>query len=245
MGTKYILSLLLALSLSGGVMPAFGAISCGNVTPFNAASPTDPETIAYTTPAGSDQVLFVFVGNRRTISPNINVPTHAGGAMTVLDAEAFNSPAATKLFYKVNPTSGTNNVVVDFVGTPLADAIVIFTCSGVDTASPIRASNTATGTSTAVSVTVLGVQAGDVVLDFFVADNTLSAPTIGANQTNLNNGSDGTELAWGSSQQDGVDGGVMSWTNAISEQWSISAVAIKPLVAPAAASTQFRRRLMP
>lgn len=218
--------------------PAHAAIVCSNVTAFNDATPTDPETIAYLTPAGSDQITLVFTGNRRVISPNINTPTHAGTAMTPISAEAFLSPVATKQFYRVSPPSGTNNVVQDFVGVPLADAIVIITCSGVDTSSPIRAFNTATGTGTAVSVTVAGVQSGDVVLDFFVADSTASAPTVGANQTILNRGSDGVELAWGASQQAGSDGGVMSWTNAISEQWSISSVALKPLVV----STSHSRR---
>lgn len=221
---RFILALCLMLP-----SPVHAAISCTNVTAANSATPTNPKTVSYLTPAGSDQVLLVFTGNRRVISPNINTPTHAGTATTPIDAEAFLSPVATKLFYRVGPAGGTNNVVQGYVGTPLADAMVIFTCSGVDTSSPIRASNTATGTGTTASVTVAGVQSGDVVLSFMVADVVTSTPTIGANQTSLNRGSDGAELAWAASQQAGSDGGVMSETIAISEQWSISAVAIKPL----------------
>ncbi len=210
--------------------PAHAAISCTNVTAANSATPTNPKTVSYLTPAGSDQVLLAFDGNRRIFSPNINTPTNNGVPMTPIDAEKFLSPVATKLFYQVNPPSGTHNVVQGYVGTPLADAMVIFTCSGVDTSSPIRASNTATGTGTTVSVTVAGVQSGDVVLDFFVADSITTTPTVGANQTVLNRGTDTAELAWGASQQAGSDGGAMTWTIGSSQEWSSSAVAIKPAV---------------
>lgn len=220
----YVLILLFLLIPSLG----HGAISCGDVTPFNNTTPADPETISYVTPTGSNQVLFAGVVSRRTVS-NITGATHAGNTMTAVEAESFLNPIATRLFYIVNPTSGTNNVVVDFVGAALADSIVIWTCSGVDTASPIRAFASATGTGTAVTVTVSGVQTGDVVLDIFGTDVATTNPTIGANQTNLNTGNDGAELGWGASQQPGSDGGVMSWTTSLSQEWSISAVAIKPL----------------
>ena len=214
------------------VLQMFGTVahaaSCGDVTAFNDATPTDPETIAYTTPSGSNQVLFVFVGNRRTISPNINVPTHAGTTMTAVASEAWVSPIATRLFYLASPAGGTNNVVVDFVGAPLAGTVVIFTCSGVDTSSPIRASNSATGTGTAVTVTVAGVLTGDVVLDLMATDIATTNPTIGASQTNLNTGNDGGEMGWGASQQAGADGGAMSWTTSLSQEWAIAAVAIVP-----------------
>jgi|CXWL01.1.fsa_nt_gi hypothetical protein len=215
-----LLGLLLVPSLS------YAAISCGDVTAFNDATPTDPETIPYTTPAGSNQVLFAGITIRHS-TVTIDTPTHAGNNMTAVTTDAFTNPIRTKLWYIANPTAGTNNVVVNYSAAPLADAVVIWTCSGVDTTNPIRDFITATGIGTAVTGTVATVVTGDVVVDIFGTDIATTNPTIGANQTNLNTGNDGAELGWGASQQAGADGGVMSWTTTLSEQWSISAVAIK------------------
>lgn len=219
--------------------PAWAAISCGDAIEFNDLTPTDPETIAYTTPAGSNQVLFVGVSMRHT-SFTIDGATQAGNAMTAVAAQSFLSPVATRLFYIVAPTSGTNNVVVDYSSIPLADAIVIWTCSGVDQTTPIRAFQSATGTGTAASVTVAGVQSGDVVVDIVGADVQTTDPTVGANQTAFHLGNDGSEFGWGASQQAGADGGVMSWTMGASQEWSTQAAALIP-----AAGATARRRVAP
>jgi len=220
-----ILILLVGLLLPGS---GWAAISCGTVTPFNDATPTNPETIAYTTPAGTNQVLFVGVASRGTVITIVGA-SHAGNAMTPIDTASFLSPIGVRMFYLVNPASGINNVSVGFSATPLSDAVVIWTCSGVDTSSPLRAIASATGTGTAVSVTVSGVQSGDVVLDMFGSDVQTTDPTVGANQTVLNRGNDGGELGWGASQQPGANGGVMSWTTALSQEWASQSVAIKAL----------------
>ena len=213
--------LLLVPSLS------YAAISCGDVTAFNDATPTDPETIAYTTPAGSNQVLFVGV-TLRSSTVTIDTPTHAGNSMTAVTTAAYTNPIRTQLWYIANPTAGTNNVVVNYSAAPLADAVVIWTCSGVDTANPIRDFITATGIGTAVTGTVASVLPGDVVVDIFGTDVATTNPTIGANQTNLNTGNDGVELGWGASQQAGSDGGVMSWTTTLSQDWALMAASIRP-----------------
>jgi hypothetical protein len=216
----------------------WAAVVCSNVTAANSATPTDPLTIAYTTPAGSNQVLFVLSGIRHT-TVTINSATHANNAMTPVAAASTLSPVAVRGFYIVNPTAGTNNVVVDYSATPLADAAIVVTCSGVNTASPIHDPTSASNTGTAVSNTVPNVVSGDVVLDFFVQDLLTTTPTEGANQTVLNKGNDTSELGWGGSQQAGSDGGVMSWTTALSEQWASQAFAV------VAASAATRRMIAP
>ena len=216
-----LIGLLVAPSLS------YAAISCGNVTAFNDATPTDPETIAYTTPAGSNQVLFVGITIRHSTT-TIDTPTHAGNNMTAVTTAAFTNPIRTQLWYIANPTAGTNNVIANFGTAPLADAVVIWTCSGVDTANPIRDFIAATGIGTAVTGTVASVLPGDVVVDIFGTDVATTNPTIGANQTNLNTGNDGAELGWGASQQAGSDGGVMSWTTTLSQDWALMAASIRP-----------------
>lgn len=224
---------------------AWAVLVCSDVTAANTATPaSSSKTTAYTTPAGSNQVLFVLSGIRHT-TVTINSATHAGNAMTAIAASSALSPVAVRGFYIVNPTAGTNNVVVNYSSTPLADAVVILTCSGADTSSPIHDPTNASNTGTAVSNTVPSVVSGEVLLDFFVQDLLTTAPTIGANQTELNKGTDGVELGWGASQQAGADGGVMSWTTALSEQWASQAVAVKPSPAGGVTTMQFRRRLMP
>lgn len=211
------------------VVPSFSyaAISCGDVTAFNDGTPTDPETIAYITPAGSNQVLFMGVTIRHSTA-SIDLPTHAGNNMTSVTTSAFNDPIRSQLWYIPNPAAGTNNVIAHFGIAPLADAIVIWTCSGVDTANPIRSFVTATGFGTAVTATVPTVLSGDVVVDIFGSDLATTNPTIGANQTSLNHGNDGAELGWGASQQAGADGGVMSWTAGVSQEWAIMAASLRP-----------------
>lgn len=219
---QFLLILALLIGLPQG---AWAVLACSDVTPFNDLTPTDPETIAYTTPAGSNQVLFVGVGSRG--SATIDSATHAGNAMTAVTAEAFINPIHARIFYIVSPTSGTNNVVVQFSATALADSVVIWTCSGVDTTDPIRAFATATGTGTAVSATVATVNTGDVVVDMFATDVATTDPTVGTNQTSLNLGNDGAELGWGASKQAGADGGVMTWTTTLSQEWAQMALSIR------------------
>lgn len=243
MGPQYLLSLLLLMSVWTWAGSAWAVLVCSDVTAANNLTPSSSsKTTSYTTPTGSNQVLFALSGIRHTTF-TINSATHAGNAMTAIAAASTLSPVIVRGFYIINPTSGTNNVVVNYSGQPLADAIVILVCSGVDTASPIHDPTNASGTGTAVSNTVPSVVSGEVVLDWFIQDVETTAPTIGSNQTELNKGTDASELGWGASQQAGSDGGVMSWTTALSQEWASQAFAVKPL--SSSTTTQFRRRLMP
>lgn len=228
MRNRLTLCLVLGLLLGCSTAPTWAAITCGNATTVLNAVPADPETIAYTTPAGTNQILFVGVGDRNGPPPLDAVSvTHAGNAMTATGAQAVNGTAGSRLYYIVNPTSGTNNVVVDWPGAPLTDAIIIWTCNGVDTTNPIASATSANGNSTAPSVTVT-TATGEVVVDFMFTALQTTAPTEGANQTLFGATSDGTEAACGASYQQGVDGGVMSWTIS-SHPWATQGVSLRPL----------------
>lgn len=224
-----ILLLVLLPSLS------WAAISCedANKVEFNSSAPADPTTIAYTTPSGSNQVLVVAASLRDTIDTFSSV-THAGNAMTAVVTPIFQDPVRTGIWYRANPTSGTNDVVIDFSGSTLGLAVVIFTCTGVDTASPIGTPVTnQAGSGTAVTVTVSDTS-GQVTIDFFASDQQTTDATEGADQTVIHKGNDGgSDLGWGASYQAGGLGGVMSWTLGASQQWTTVAVPLN-----AAASTQ-------
>jgi hypothetical protein len=242
MGTQHRLTLFVLLAILA-VPFRVEALTCSNPVGANTATPVDPKTIAsYTTPAGTSQVGFVFSGIRTT-TININSVTWGGVAMTPISAQAFLSPVATRPFVLVNPPPGTNNIVIDYSATPLADAAVVVVCSDADTASPYHDATSVTGTNSTVVATVANPASGEILLDFFIQDLLTSAPTEGADQTVLSKGTDTAELGYGSSQQPGAAGGDMRWTTGLSEQFSIQALAVKP--AASSAVNFFKRRLAP
>jgi len=212
--------------------PLWAAIDCNDMNAVRLfdATPLDPETIAYTMPAGTNQVVFVGVGQRTGATPRTFTVTFGGQAMIAATTSQYTDPIGGQLFYLVNPPSGVSNVVVDWSAAPLADGIVVFACNGVDTVSPIRSTNQATGASTTPSVTVPTVNAGDVVVDYVVSEDPAN-PVEGANQTVIIVGNGVTEIGGGASWQAGSDGGVMSWTIA-NQQWSAHAAALKPAAVP-------------
>lgn len=206
---------------------SFAAAACGDPTAASTATPASATiTQSYTTPSGSNQVLVAAVTIRHG-TVTIDSATHAGNAMTAVAASVVESPMTTRIFRISNPTSGTNDVVVTNSGTPLATAIVVFTCSGIDTADPQRDQNVGNGTSTGATVTVSGAQSGDITIDMVGGDNQTAGPSEGANQTFLAKGSPGSEIGYGASYQTTTDG-VMSWTMNSSDQWAIMAAVLKP-----------------
>lgn len=212
--------------------PAWPAIDCAdpNAIEFYDSTPLGTETIAYTTPAGNNQITFVLSGYRRGAPDytGTSTVTIGGQGTTMTTTRTYTDPIAVQLFHRVNPPSGTNNVVVTHAdgGTPLADAIIIFTCSGVDTASPFRDTNQSTGTSATPTVTLGSVQSGDVVIDVMASEHPADA-TVGADQTVIHVGNATVEIGAGASYQSGIDGGIMSWTIS-SQQWGEHAVALIP-----------------
>lgn len=236
------LLVLSALAMLAMPCAAAAAITCGNATALNNVAPTGAtETISYTTPVGSHQILFAAVAIRAT-TITINSATHAGNAMTAVAAQSFLSPVAVRLFYIVNPTSGTNNVVITNSAKPLADAEVVFVCSGVDTTDPVHDPTSATGSTSSISLTVPAILSSDMIVDMVAQNLLTTAPTVGADQTVLSNGTDSAELGYGSSYQSGASGGAMSWTTGISGSWAAQSVALNAFGA-SAAPTFFHRRL--
>jgi hypothetical protein len=197
----------------------------------NSATPSGDRTLSVVTPAGSD-LLIALSGIRHT-TVTINGAIHAGNAMTAIAASSTLSPVAVRGFYIVNPTAGTNNVVIDYSATPLADVLKIVSCTGVDTANPIHDAHNATGTGTSVANTVANLLSGDTAIDWFVQDLLTTSPTETGTQTLITKGSDGSELGWGTAQKNGTGGVAFGWTTALSEQWASQAFAVKALVSSA------------
>lgn len=205
---------------------AFAAIDCtdANAVVLEDSTPADPDVyLTYTAPSGTDKITIVGTGYRRGGAQSVATPTIGGNAMTAIDAATFQDPAGGRLWYRLGVGAGAADVSVDWDATPLASAHGVVTCSGVDQASPIRTSNTATGASTTPSVTLTGCLTGDVIIDFVTKDGN-AAFTVGANQTQISQPT-ATEMNAAMSSQNGADGGVMSWS-ITSDQWTIQAVCL-------------------
>lgn len=228
-----------------GVVPvAHAAIDCAdaNVAQSHTSLPADPLTISYTTPSGSDRITLVGLGYRDAGgAKDATTVTIGGQSMSQVSTHQYLDPEGASIYYKLGPPSGTNNVVIDWSpAAPLNGNIIIWTCTGVDQASPFRSNNQATGNSTAATVTLGTINTGDVAIDFVTTDNS-GTLTLGANQTEIAQGASVTSNS-GASYQAGADGGVMSWTVAASDQWAIIAAALKP-ASSSSSSNVIRRRV--
>lgn len=154
---KYAFALFLALLPALFVFPssAYAAIAFDNST-TNHTTASASATFALTVGAGSDRVLFVgFTANKSSI-PAISSVTYAGVSMT---ASAFSPQALPSdttvqvyLYYLLNPTSGSNNVVITF-GSSLdeinSNAVAYSGVGGVEEAAHIN------GTGTSATVTTV------------------------------------------------------------------------------------------
>src|SRR5260370_5588015 len=93
--------------------------------------------------------------------------TYAGVSMTLATSTTVNGPKST--WYLVNPTSGTNNVVVNF---PFADASMgaAVSYTGTDTSSPLGAISMNNGASGNPSVSLTTNNNNSVIDDYLYYD---------------------------------------------------------------------------
>ncbi|MDH5666550.1 MAG: hypothetical protein OEY86_00885 [Nitrospira sp.] len=203
---------------------AFTCVDAGTVE-VHESSPANPRTISYTTPAGNNRITFAGVGFRNGVGVTISSVTQGGNAMTADTTFQYVSTILGGNLYRLrNPPSGTNDVVVTWSGAVSQADIIIWTCLDSDL-TEFRSTNQASGVSTTPSVTAGTVAAGDIVVDFFSSDDA-GAPSVGANQTVIHEGTTASTNG-GASYQAGADGGVMSWTIA-SDDWVIFTYVVKP-----------------
>ena len=224
---------------------AWAAIDCvdANKVEFYDATPTDPESIAYTVPNATDRITFVGVGTRTGTQRTMTI-TGASATWTEVATPLYHdSIIGVNLYYALNATAGATTIGVNYNTAPLADMVIVWTCSGVNQVTPFRTPVSATGGNNTPTVTDGSVLTNDVIVDFWATDMSGSAatePTVGANQTVINAGHDGAEIRGGASYQAGTSGGGMSWTfDDLAQQWAIMATSLIP------ASTPSRTRIAP
>lgn len=237
---KTLSSLFLACLIWSLALPSWAAItlsasSVASTGITGATSETTSVTIDATT-----TFLGVCVANGGSSAGGPSGVTFDGGAMTASRTDSWTGAdnGTSSLFYKVNPTVKTANVVASWSASGKNDnggGFTVFQLKGVNTASPIDASNGSNSgntftTSISVDTTVVTDQAwliscaegrnsGGVTLDTSLGAVSISNRVVG---------SDGLGVAYRPNV--GIGDRNMNWTQ--SSDWGgLSVIAIKPAAA--------------
>lgn len=213
--------------------PVFGNQS--TVTDIaTAAAPTT--VLAHTTAAGLDnQIILVSVhlNIRHEFGIGVSSVTYAGQPLTLL-ANVVDGSADTRtlVYYRLAPTTGTNNVIVTYSNLGGGDAVEALvgaiTYSDVNQAAPTA--NTNSGSGSPAGVIVTGTTTTDAVIDFITVREDVT-PTPAASQTtvySVSTGGSPDDLHGASSRRTGAAGNtVMLWALSKNRMWSIVGVRLQ------------------
>ncbi len=146
-------------------------------------------TVSHTT-KGENRCLVVVLQLESSGADPSSI-TYDGAALTKAESTASTGAMYTAIYYLVNPTIGTNNLVVawrhadgstNFAAEDYA-YIHAINLVGIDQDSPVRNSEKTTNTGTSITDDITTV-AGDFVISSMVAEDSPSV-TAGANQTEI------------------------------------------------------------
>jgi hypothetical protein len=190
------------------------AVHDGEANVSGAFTAATSVTLAGKTTAGSDRCGAASVGwNSET--PNISSGTWNGSAMTIVDQweEVASASLGAGGLRIVAPATASSNVVVNFDASATGYAVAS-SYNGVDQTTPVSNSNRARSVGTPIAASNTVTTASDEVLVDAVSwtqfDTT--APTVGANQTQLLNQLYASFYFVLASRQSGADGGAMTWS---------------------------------
>ncbi|MDX8129561.1 cadherin-like domain-containing protein [Methylomonas sp. OY6] len=207
----------------------------GTVTSTSSTS-TNQMTWSHTVSAGFDRVLFVEIAIDDG-SAGVNSVKYGTADLTRVGRTAANH--AVEIWALVNPTEGTDNVVISFTGNTEA-AAGASTFNGVNQSTPYGtyAGNTGTTGLLGGSGTVNVASAtGDLVIDVQYW-KAISAVTSGTGQTSQWSSSPLLSTAKaGSSVAEGASSVTMSGSALLAADWSIGAVSIKASINTAPVNT--------
>lgn len=172
---------------------------------------------------------LIVVGSTADVYTQTFSGTYAGGALT--QATVANGVAdrrAAWIGYRANPTTGSNNVFVDFTNSNDAGFGVAVTYSGTN--GTMNNATTGNGTTANYSVNVTSAT-GDMVFDISVNGGT-QAVTVGSGQTQRLTGNDSYWHYARASDEAGASSVTMEWTRGSTANYSQAAANI-----PASTST--------
>jgi hypothetical protein len=178
---------------------------------------------------GSNRLLLVGIVFYRNSNSAIDDVTYNGVSMDEVPSSTTNNGEYFVAVYSlVAPATGSNNIVVSMSGSApfeLSAGGISFTDAHQTV--PLGTANTATGTSSAPSVTISSGTDQIVFANLAMLHNgTLS---VGALQTSRWNdiGASGF-LKYAGSTEPGDASTTMSWSNTTSQAWAITGVPVKP-----------------
>ena len=200
-------------------------------------------------PGGNpNRVMLVLLTFAETTPGTQGVPLNSvdfDGVQLTLWNTLIANGARRQVWYLINPHASSG--VVTVLPTSDYDGVVIVigcavTLSGTDQVMPLGSWTTATGTSTAPSVTVSSTSTDSLILDVLgiVQGANFATRTVGSGQTVISNqqatGTFGStvRLSNSDSWEPGTGAGVvMSWTLSLSKNWGIAGFEVLPITTPA------------
>ena len=124
-------------------------------------------------------------------------------------------------YYKLNPASGSNSVVVALSGQTNAWSVGLHSWSGVDQTTPFGTIASASADSVGPITVNVSTSAGQVVLDAAVWGTSGQTVTVGAGQNQrINNGATAVAAIAVSEETAGGASTTMSWTLSGQAQWA-------------------------
>ena len=226
---RWVMTLLTALALLGSpVHKAAGAVVVGtNTTP--APTTTASWTFSHTVGAGSDRVLVVATSHR---DGNKNVTNITFNGVTLTQAIQQNGTSSNNqvnIWYLVNPTVTTANVVITVSGSVKIAATAI-NLTGVYQAAPVSSTAGNSGTSTAPSATVVSAS-NELVMAAVAANGDALSVASGGGQISLANNGTGTgggDVRMGVDSETGAASVTTTWTLGASKSWGTASASVRP-----------------
>jgi hypothetical protein len=185
-------------------------------------------TIAYDAGTGSDRILLVWVTPEYLSGTEVVTGVQYGGTPMTADTQFyFYTDKPLRLFYLVNPSSGSNDIVVDM---SVGDRRIQVLAAYVSGFSAVSNAARGTGTNTSPTVTCTSVS-GETVVAFLAGDYnasqtlTVSAPAV--EEYDVVGG-----YLWIGAMSEASSGTSVVIDGTISQaggQWGIAAVSLTPV----------------
>lgn len=240
MKLRTILALLVLLVLS---VPAQADIGIGTASTQQNTGAT-PYTLSHTCEAGSDRFIVVLVSSTDVTPALTTSVTYAGVSLT----EIFDTIPAAELrhisgHYLVAPATGANNIVVTLANAEDQIVVTALCFTGVDQTTPVGTQVTRNdGAGDGANSITLTTASGEVLIDVIFTNETGTASTQGADQTEIADVAGADAGRHSASTQLGSAGGVMSWTlGAAGTESVMGGFPIKP-ASGGAAPAGFKKR---
>ncbi|MFO1485862.1 MAG: GEVED domain-containing protein [Verrucomicrobiaceae bacterium] len=218
--------------------PVFSTIAAAATTTGSNTSITSGSTLSFShTPgSGSNRLLLVSVGLGNTVADDLNAPgtvtgvTFGGTPMSFVDVQNSSDTVRTYIYALVNPSSSAANVVITIGSKTSSVSASATTFTGVNQSNPLGTAYSSESTGTTASLTVYSAP-GQMIYSTAAFDEGAGvqqsiATSSGQTQLAIKSGFDYVSTA--SSYKSGGSSVTVSYTAGDSQEWAISAVAIKP-----------------